>query len=148
MNETENVVNYLSTALAEQLRDLWPCPFCGADVNLHQETRYIHTVQRSRGVFFYFLVCPWCGAQSGMSVDPQGAINNWNRRPSYSWSPLGPHRFLLPEGQTYQHLLVHEGGQYVVLLDYSEGITTAMVDIDLGPRFRIARKEPVDGKKE
>lgn len=58
----------------QQVKDLKPCPFCGADiVNL--------TIKDDDGMGYKFIYCNECDAMYE-NANPDKLIEGWNRRPN------------------------------------------------------------------
>lgn len=124
-----------------------PCPYCGASgqkksrwVSFQSERSGMRSQKQQR----HFYQCEMCGARGGESEFEDQALANWNSRPGMLWVPLPQWTasFLLPKGQKYTHLMVHEGGE-VTLVEYNDLTTEVLsqVDVDLG-KYRFAIQRP------
>ena len=51
---------------------LKPCPFCGGDAEIVDNSRYITGT--------YFVCCLWCGARSDYDLGKENAAERWNGR--------------------------------------------------------------------
>lgn len=116
------------------------CPFC----NCQEKKVESFWVRKPAPRRLYKVTCWQCGGSSGVGDSPEEALMNWTSRPTSGYHPLGEHSYLLPGGQKYQHLLVHDRGN-ISLIDYVDEHIAAQIDLDLG-EFRISKW--IRGKKD
>lgn len=111
-------------------KHLMSCPFCGAKGRIQK---------KGNSISYWQVRCETCRVfvNGTMAID---AFYGWNRRPNKTWQPLGEHSFLLPAGQPFQHVMVHENGEYT-FTDYIDGEVAKEFTVKLG-RFRFCVLAP------
>lgn len=118
------------------------CPFCGS--NMKKLENWWNRLTGFGPRQHFYISCNMCGARGADGDTPDLALDNWSRRQSSSWVPLGPHSYVLPS-QKLGTVLVWDDMKNVSFIDYLDEEIQEQVDVNLG-HFRLCYRHR--GEKE
>lgn len=116
--------------LTEKLqRSLAPCAHCGSAGILER---------KGNSIRYWLVRCSVCRA-SVKGTEAQEAADGWNRRPTNHLVKLPVAGYLLPGGQKWSYVAIHEDNT-VSFIDWMDGEIVGQIDINLG-HFYLSKWE-------
>lgn len=105
-------------------KTLLPCAHCNSGGVLKK---------RGNSISYWVVKCTVCRAEVG-GGNAEVATDNWNRRPYRTLVKLPAQSFILPAGQKWSYVMVHEDNT-VTFMDWQDGNLVGQIDINLGDFF-------------
>jgi hypothetical protein len=105
-------------------KTLLPCAHCNSGGLLEK---------KGHSISYWLVSCLVCRA-SVKGTSMTAAVDGWNRRPSQTLVKLPVASYLLPAGQKWSYVMIHDNNM-VSFMDWQDGNLVGQIDVNLGHFF-------------